>query len=146
MLENTEAIFGEYARLLRRLKKKSYRANMEKFRGRFETEFRDMLKSVNEADDKAACISEIAAALETGARAVFGKNGKIRMDRQTDMNLFMIYYVFPLIQLLENEDSKLLCDGILDHWHKAFRNNENMGYTTYDDLYNSFSEKIFGIF
>lgn len=146
MLENLEHIFDDYVRLLKRLKKKTYRENMAEFRGRNDALFTDILKSVNEAPDKDARIKEISIAFEKGARVVFEKKGKINIVRQTDLNLFMIYYVFTTFQLLENEDSKLLCDGLLDHWHKSFKGIENMGYTTYDDLYNSFNEKIFGIF
>lgn len=140
-----EKIFDDYKRRLRHLKKKSYRENMEGYKAENEAFYQDLLKSVNEASDKEEKASQIAEDMFKAAVNVFGKNGKMKSTSKSDCCFFMIYYVFPFIQLQNNEDSKLLCDAILDKWHVGF-NNEAMSYTTYEELYNSFNEKIFGIF
>lgn len=140
-----ERIFDDYKRRLKHLKKKSYRENMEVYRAENEAFYRDLLKQVNEAENKQEKASEIADEMLKAALGIFGKNGKVRATDRSDSCFFMIYYVFPFIQILGNEDSVLLCDAILDKWHTGF-NNEAMQYTTYEELYNSFNEKIFGIF
>ena len=60
-------------------------------------------------------------------------------------NFFMIYYVFPAILLSDDECAPCLCDGIRDSWNARFANT-NINYTTYNKLYSSFRNKIFGIF
>ena len=140
-----EKIYNDYKKRLKHLKKKSYRENMEGYKAENEALFQDLLKSVNEAEDKDAKAKEVAEDMYKAAMNVFGKNGKVKSTAKSDCCFFMIYYVFPFIQLLNNEDSVLVCDAILDRWHTGF-NNEAMGYTTYEELYNSFNEKIFGIF
>ena len=64
---------------------------------------------------------------------------------QADLNFFMIYYVFPAILLVENENVTLIADAIRDEWRKAFKNSQ-ISYTDYESLLGSFREKIFGIF
>lgn len=140
-----ERIFNDYKRRLRHLKKKSYKENMEGYKAENEAFYRDLLKSVNEAENKNEKASEIAENMLNAAMNIFSNNGKVRATAKSDCCFFMIYYVFPFIQLLGNEDSVLLCDAILDKWHTGFKN-EAMNYTTYEELYESFNEKIFGIF
>ena len=140
-----EKIFDDYKRRLKHLKKKSYRENMEVYKAENEALFQDLLKKVNESENKVETASQIAEEMLQAAINVFGKNGKVSATSRSDSCFFMIYYVFPFIQLLNNDDSVLLCDAILDKWHTGF-NNEAMSYTTYEQLYNSFNEKIFGIF
>lgn len=140
-----EKIFNDYKKRLKHLKKKSYRENMEEYKVQNEELFQELLKSVNESEDKNAKASEIAEEMYKAAMNVFGKNGRIKSTSKSDCCFFMIYYVFPFLQLLENEDSVFLCDAILEKWHTGF-NNPEMGYTTYEELYNSFNEKIFGMF
>ena len=64
---------------------------------------------------------------------------------QTDLNFFMIYYVFPAILLTEHDDAKLIADYLCSRWGEKFKNSK-IQYTDYDSLYVSFREKIFGIF
>ena len=73
------------------------------------------------------------------------KKGKIDSAVQTDLNFFMIYYVFPAILLTEHDDAKLIADHLCSRWGEKFKNSK-IQYTDYDSLYVSFREKIFGIF
>ena len=72
------------------------------------------------------------------------KRGKIDGRTQIDLNFFMIYYVFPSV-LRFGENGTVTADGICNVWRKRFKDGE-INYTDYDTLYNSFREKIFGIF
>ena len=73
------------------------------------------------------------------------KKGKIDSAVLTDLNFFMIYYVFPAILLTEHDDAKLIADHLCSRWGEKFKNSK-IQYTDYDSLYVSFREKIFGIF
>lgn len=73
------------------------------------------------------------------------EKGKIDSAVQTDLNFFMIYYVFPAILLTEHDDAKLIADHLCSRWGEKFKNSK-IQYTDYDSLYVSFREKIFGIF
>lgn len=64
---------------------------------------------------------------------------------QTDLNFFMIYYVFPAILKRNHEHAKLLADTLCDTWGSRFKNSK-ISYTDYGTLYNAFREKVFGIF
>ena len=57
----------------------------------------------------------------------------------------MIYYVFPTILSSGSEYAKTIADGVCEVWKSSFANSD-IGYTDYDSLYDSFREKIFGIF
>ena len=69
----------------------------------------------------------------------------IKGRMQADINLFMIYYVFPAILLTGDEEADRLCTGMKEAWNARF-SDTNISYTTYDKLYDSFNEKIFGMF
>ena len=75
----------------------------------------------------------------------FEKRGKIKGNVQMDLNFFMIYYVFPAILMTQSDDAKLMADTLCETWGKSFKD-AKIGYTDYDKLYESFKEKIFGIF
>ena len=72
------------------------------------------------------------------------KRGKIDGRTQIDLNFFMIYFVFPSI-LQIGENGTVIADGVRDVWSRSFKDGD-IQYTDYDTLYNSFREKIFGIF
>lgn len=57
----------------------------------------------------------------------------------------MIYYVFPGILKTDYENASMIADGICTEWGETFKDSK-IGYTDYDTLYQSFKEKIFGIF
>ena len=57
----------------------------------------------------------------------------------------MIYFVFPAILLTEHESANDIADAICKKWGETFKDSK-IGYTTYDKLYESFRNQIFGIF
>ena len=140
-----EDIFTGYKRMIMDLKKPSYEANMKEFRGERGQFADDMLKHVKASPDKAAACAELGKAFADEAHEVFSRVGRIKGRMQADINLFMIYYVFPAILLTGDEEADRLCTGMKEAWNARF-SDTNISYTTYDKLYDSFNEKIFGMF
>ncbi|MDO4557316.1 MAG: hypothetical protein Q4B70_19555 [Lachnospiraceae bacterium] len=106
----------------------------------------EMTSYVEAAGDKEKASEEIGEIVTKEVQMTFArKNGKLQSGVQGDMNLFMIYYVFPAILKTEHADAKQVCDGICKKWAEVFKGN-NISYTDYDKIYASFREKIFGIF
>lgn len=147
MLENVETMFSNMEYMLKKLKKESYEENTQQFLGRYGHYFQEMMEYMDAAQDKEKAAGEIAAVLGECVETMFGKGSKkkIASRTQSDINFFMIYYVFPSVLRTEHQDCKLVADSICAEWKKRFKNSE-IGYTDYDTLYNAFREKIFGIF
>lgn len=97
-----------------------------------------------EARQEAA--AQVAEAFADAVEARFAKRGKISGRSQMDMNLMMIYYVFPAILLTKSECAVTLADAVRDEWRGRFRDSEQLGYTTYEEISASFKEKFLGIF
>ena len=144
MLQQIESIFENMAPMLKKLKKKTYEENMKDFRSRNNEIFFAMTDRMK-AEDKVAEAKVISEEFIKAVKTKFEKNGKIRGNLQTDLNFFMIYYVFPSILLTYSDDAVLLADTLCEVWGKSFKDSK-IGYTDYDTLYKSFKEKIFGIF
>ena len=73
-----------------------------------------------------------------------GLKKKIPGYVQSDLNFFMIYYVFPAILMTLSDDSKLIADTLCEEWKSRFKGGQ-IGYTDYETLHGAFKEKIFGI-
>lgn len=145
MLNNIETIFDNMTGMMKKLKKASYRKNMEAFQEKNGHFFREMVQYTEQSTDKKAAAEKIAEYFTDMVWDSFSKNGKIRPVTQVDLNLFVIYYVFPSILMTGSNDATLIADHIRDAWSVKFKNS-NIQYTDYDKIYNSFSEKIFGMF
>ncbi len=145
MLEQVAGMFDNMEDMLKKLKKKSYEQRMNEFREKNNHFFTEMTDYVQQAEDKAEAIKTIADTFVTAVQERFAIKGKIKGRTQADLNFFMIYYVFPAILLTEHENAKEIADGICSKWGAFFRDSK-IGYTTYDSLYSTFREKIFGIF
>lgn len=109
--------------------------------------FREMTEYTENASDKETAAKELAVDFTDKVYDAYvsPKKGKIDSAVQTDLNFFMIYYVFPAILLTEHDDAKLIADHLCSRWGEKFKNSK-IQYTDYDSLYVSFREKIFGIF
>ena len=132
MLDHVEKIFADMKPMMKKLKKASYKVNMEAFIENHGHYFREMTEYTDFTD-------------KVYDAYVSPKKGKIDSAIQTDLNFFMIYYVFPAILLTEHDDAKLIADHLCSRWGEKFKNSK-IQYTDYDSLYVSFREKIFGIF
>ena len=145
MLDHVEVIFTDLEEMLRKLKKPSYEANMEKFRREHGHYIDEMTEYMKSSDDRNMRAETVGNTFADKVNYAFSKNGKIGGRKQADLNFFMIYYVFPAILLTNEDGAGMLCDAIRAAWNKKFKNT-NINYTDYDTLYSSFRNKIFGIF
>ena len=147
MLNNIASVFDDMKVLLKQLKKKHYETNMKAFRKSYNEFFFEMTDYVGAAEDKEAAAKAIAEHFvkETEKKFVKGSKNKIPGYVQSDLNFFMIYFVFPAILMTQHDDSKLIADSICEEWGSYFKN-AKIGYTDYETLLGGFKEKIFGIF
>ncbi len=139
MFDNMEA-------MMYRIKKKVYRERMEAFREKNADTLREMTGLVETAEDRKAAAAQAATAFAEAVENRFAKRGKISGRSQMDINLFMIYYVFPSILLTRSECAGLLADAIRDEWRGRFRDSAQLDYTTFEELSGTFQEKFLGIF
>ena len=144
MLYQVETMFDDVDKKVKKLKKNQYEANMEAFLEQNDMYFAEMEAYLNKGNPETAA-KEISKTFVEAVKNRFEVKGKIKGYVQVDLNFFMIYYVFPAILKRENEHSKLLADTLCETWGNTFKNSK-IGYTDYDTVYNSFNEKIFGIF
>ena len=147
MLNQIETIFDDMKPMMKKLKKKNYRENMDGFLNRHGHYFHEMTALTAEAEDKEKTAAEIAAVFVDGVERKFisPKKGRIDGVVHLDLNFFMINYVFPAILLTEHADARLIADRIRDEWSRRFKDSD-IQYTDYDSIYGAFREKIFGIF
>ena len=140
-------MFDNHQEMMKHLKKKSYEQNMKEFLGKYQHYFKEMTEYMDAAEDKEKAADEIGSCFTDAIEKRFakGKKGKIVSYVQADLNMFMIYYVFPAVLKTGHADSKVLADGICNAWRTKFKGGQ-IGFTDYDTIYNSFREKIFGIF
>lgn len=144
MLDHLETVFDGMADMIKNLRKPSYKNNMEKFREKNEHFFREMAQYVEGKENKEEAAKEIARIWASVVEKKFSVKGRIKSYTQSDVNFFMIYYVFPAILLVESECSDLIAGSIRDLWRSRFKDSK-IDYTTYDELYNSFQDRILGI-
>ncbi|MBR4573942.1 MAG: hypothetical protein IKO16_03445 [Lachnospiraceae bacterium] len=145
MFDNTALMFEGYRAMLKKIKKKTYEERFASFFGRNRSFFSDMTQYIKGREDTAVAAGEVANIFAENVFSEYGRAGKLSASDTTDLSLFMIYFVFPSILSLDDENSKVLCDAIRDEW-RVRTNNPAYDYTTYEDLHGSFQEKIFGLF
>ena len=146
MLEQAGAMFDNMEAMMYRLKKKEYRERMEQFREKNRAVLTEMTDFAGQANNRDEVAAQVAKALADAVEARFAKRGKISGRSQMDINLFMIYFVFPAILLTQSECAVPLADAIRDEWRGRFRNSAQLGYTTYEEISSTFQEKFLGIF
>lgn len=146
MLEQAGAMFDNMEAMMYRLKKKAYRERMEQFREKNRVVLTEMTDFAGQANDRDEAAAQVAKALADAVETRFAKRGKISGRSQMDINLFMIYFVFPAILLTQSECAVPLADAIRDEWRGRFRDSAQLGYTTYEEISSTFQEKFLGIF
>lgn len=148
MLEQAGTMFDNMEAMMYRIKKKVYAERMEQFQEKNRALLAEMTGFVEQAEeqrrDEAA--AQAAKAFANAVETRFAKRGKISGRSQMDINLFMIYYVFPAILLTGSECAVPLADAIRDEWRGRFRDSAQIGYTTYEEISSTFQEKFLGLF
>ena len=145
MLDNAYMMFDTALLIFRKQKKETYAKRMETLRSDYASVFEEMTSYVGAASDKAAAAKEVGEAFSENVFNNYSKNGRLRGSLKSDLSLFMVYYVFPALLLTQDENATLIADNLRDEWVKKF-GNTGMGYTTYNEIYGNFREKIFGLF
>ena len=146
MLEQAGMMFDNMEIMLYRIKKKVYQERMEQFREKNQETLAEMTGLVEQGTDREAAAAQVAKALADVVEQRFAKRGKISGRSQMDINLMMIYYVFPAILLTQSECAVFLADAIRDEWRRRFRDSAQLQYTTFEELCSNFQEKFLGIF
>ena len=146
MLEQAGMMFDNMEVMLYRIKKKVYKERMEQFREKNQETLAEMTGLVEQGTDREAAAAQVAGALADAVEHRFAKRGKISGRSQMDINLMMIYYVFPAILLTQSECAVLLADTIRDEWRRRFRDSAQIQYTTFEELCSNFQEKFLGVF
>jgi len=149
VLEQAATMFDNMEAMMYRIKKKVYKERMEVFMEKNADTLRAMtglVETAETAEDKKTVAAQVAAAFADAVESRFAKRGKISGRSQMDINLFMIYFVFPAILLTKSECAGLLADAIRDEWRGRFRDSAQLDYTTFEELSGTFQEKFLGIF
>ena len=139
-------MFDDMEDMLYRIKKKVYKERMEQFREKNGEIFAEMTGFVEQAQDQKAAAVQVAGALAAAVEGRFAKRGKIGGRIQMDINLFMIYYVFPAVLMTQSGCAVPLADAIRDEWRSRFRNSAQLSYATFEELSSTVQEKILGLF
>lgn len=145
MFEGTNLMFDNFHRRMGKVKKKEYEINFASFMEENSECLREMLQYVANGDDKEIAAKEAATILFDNVTNQLGKRGRIKLNTSLDLSIYMIYYLFPAILKLADENSTVLCDAIRDEWRVRTKN-PNYNYTDYDEVYKGFKEKLFGFF
>lgn len=166
MLEQAGSMFDNMEGMLNRIKKKVYEERMDSFRKKNAQLLSEMIDFVEQAENQDQAENEnqaevenqdqvekgneaaaqMAKAFADAVEARFAKRGKISGRSQMDINLFMIYFVFPAILLTESDCAVSLADAIRDEWRGRFRDSAQLDYTTYEEISGTFKEKFLGLF
>ncbi len=119
--------------LLKGLKQTTYEIRTDEFAEKFGREI-DGLMQEGESG---------AEGFARKVRDKYEKRGKIPGNTQMDLNLMMVYYVFPYL-LKKGEDGQKFADVLKDKWNGVM--GSNVSYTTYEELYAGFKKRLFGMF
>lgn len=164
MLEQAGSMFDDMEGMLNRIRKKVYGERMDFFRKKNalllaemtgfveQAANRDQVNVEDQVQDKAQvekrneAAAQVAKAFADAVEARFAKQGKISGRSQMDINLLMIYFVFPAILLTESDCAVSLADAIRDVWRGRFRDSAQLDYATYEEISSTFKEKFLGLF
>ena len=102
MLEQMELMFSDMTQMLKRLKKDTYEANMKTFREKYGHYFQEMVQYVQSEPDQEKAARELGEMFAEKVWNAHQKRGKMGGRTQSDLDFFMIYYVFPAILLTES--------------------------------------------
>ena len=132
-------LFDDYEILLTGFNKAKYIKNMQVFKEKY----KDMLIALSKESEEG---------YRSFAEAVYNRfsfMGKVGKMKKKDLNLFMIYYIFPAMLLIgqdnnEKEEYVLSCDKLLETWNSVFET--DISYLEYPTILEGFNDKLFGVF
>jgi len=139
-MQDISVIFENQYIMMRKLNKALYEQRMNQFRDDYGSLINDLLSEVKESEDAPTRVGSTAV---DQIFASYEKRGKIKKTLQMELELFMIYFLFPAILLTQDSHATVLCDCIRDSWNTKF--SKNINYTDYQTMYDGFVTKIFGV-
>lgn len=145
MLQGIEIIFADRVAMLTSLKKKSYEIFFREFEREYEHYFSEMREYAEQAANREAAAEEIGECImQAIVKTCSNKRGKLDARTKSELSLFMVYYVFPVL-LKQGEAGQVIADGVLAACRNGLRN-RSLQYVDYDTIYHGFHEKILGLF
>ena len=145
MFDQIASMFEGYRARLKKIKKKTYEERFAIFLNENKACIEDMTQYIKGREDNEVAAAEVANIFAENVYAEYGNDGKLPGSVRTDLSLYMIYFIFPSILKLQDNNAKVLCDAIRDEWRRR-TDNPAFDYTTYEELHGSFQEKLFGLF
>lgn len=144
MLDNVSSMFENMYTLIKRMRKSEYERNVKSYQEKYNAFFSEMIEYMDAAEDKTNAAEEIGQifAEEMYVNCV-GKK-KLSLQMSMDLNLMMIYYIFPIILLTRNDNAEILADAMRDKWNERFKS--KIDYASYETIRDGFPSKMFGIF
>ena len=109
----TERMFENKKKMLKRLKKQTYEVYFAQFQTEYAKQLEEITAYAADAADKQAAVTEIGTWFTDGVlkRFASGKK-KIPSYEQADLNLFLIYYVFPAFLKTGHPDAEQIVRAI----------------------------------
>ena len=147
MLDQVEKVFDDKKKMLSKVNKNTYPVRVDAFietHGHFIREMFDYMDESENAHRAAKELSDCFAEKVYQAN-LSGRKKKMDGGVQTDLSMFMIYYVFPAILKTEDENAVLLADTLCRSWNAQFKG-ASITYTDYDYIYGGFQDNIFSGF
>ena len=132
-------LFDDYEILLTGFNRAKYIKNMQVFKEKYKDALTELYRQSKE-EYRSFC------------EAVYKRYsfmGKVGKMKKKDLNLFMIYYIFPAM-LLKGEDNaeKEMAhtggDSLLETWNSVF--DTDISYLEYPVILEGFNDKLFGVF
>lgn len=144
MLENVSVVFAEKDMYLKKMRRVTYENNMENFEKNYAEFFEEVFAKVASATDKQAVAEEIGESFASQMRSAFVTKKRIPTQLAMDLNLMMIYYVFPSFLRTNNPDATVVADAFKKKWNEVFEC--SIDYADYATIREGFSNKLFGLF
>ena len=132
-LDRLAAFFDDRGPLLKGLKQTTYEIRTAEFADKFGAEVQGLM---SEGESGAESFAGIV-------RDKYTKRGKIPANTMMDLNLMMVYYVFPSL-LKKGEEGQSFAAVLKDKWNGVL--GCNISYTTYEELHAGFKKRLFGMF
>lgn len=145
MLERTAQLFGDMGTMIRCPRKALYEQKMNFFLTENQWFLEEVCEYMEQSEDKEKAAKEVAVNFTGQVFSAFSKKNKIKSYVQADLNMYMVYYVFPAILKTDRSYAEPLVQEICSEWGRCFKDSK-IRYASYEEIYNSINEKILGIF
>ncbi|MBQ0028029.1 MAG: hypothetical protein KBS96_05445 [Lachnospiraceae bacterium] len=144
MLDNVSVMFEDKGFYLKKMRRPLYEKNMEVFGTNYKKYFDEIIDTVAAAEDKRQMAIMLGDCFAYKMREAYVNKKKIPPQLAMDLNLMMIYYVFPGILLTKDVNAELIADAFKEKWNEIMEC--SIDYADYQTIRDGFSNKLFGLF